>query len=396
MLEKVFCLAIFVAVTLLARSEPVNLTFTTLNQQLSAHKTMIVMFYAPWCGHSKEAQPIWEEMAELMAQNSQDKDIFVGKVDCVAEPDAYWQEDIKSFPTIKAYVNHNALPIVYDGERVANTMWRYFRLLSRQYVDEISSVDEFAELQETKLSRAKPLVLAMLEPTDSVTDDNLRNRKIDGACKKADRTTCVISRNPELATSLGVAVPSVTVFTQFEALPGEASQIDEPTTRTDLDTLSAADLATWLQDHSFPPLVELTADNSALIFSQQRNGFQNHFLFLLHDVRSQSGRQTLETIRRAGKTFLGKAVFIYIDMAELSDYSADVLQSLQISLPTNGEHTKLHKDAVHAVLSRESALRFYSGLDTAGDLSDEGTIGRWVEGVLAGLVEPVRTSSFEK
>jgi hypothetical protein len=34
MLEKVFCLAIFVAVTLLARSEPVNLTFTTLNQQL--------------------------------------------------------------------------------------------------------------------------------------------------------------------------------------------------------------------------------------------------------------------------------------------------------------------------------------------------------------------------
>jgi len=406
-----FTIALCVILSISAAS--VNLTQTTLNQQLGQHKLMIVMYYAPWCSHSKETLPIWEQMSEMMAQNSQDKDIFVGKVDCVAEPDVYWQEGIQSFPTIKAYVNHNTIPIVYDGERVANTMWRYFRLLARQYVEEIATLDQFSDLQESKLSRAKPLVLAMLEPTDSLSDENDRNKKIDGACKKADRTSCFISRNPVLAQELNIPVPSVTMFTKFEAIPGEQDTFDIPVTNNNVDAMSALELATWLQDRAYPPLVELTAQNSELIFSPQRNGFQNHFLFLLHGgVNSNNGIEKLQKIREIGSKFAGKAVFIYIDMEELTEYSTEVLQSLEVQIPSpNSEMsatdtdtakgvpivnvTPAVRDFVHAVISKDKALRFYSGVEWERELKDVDAVERWVGEVLSGMVDPTRTSTFD-
>jgi thiol-disulfide isomerase/thioredoxin len=395
MMFSIFSLLVALCVFGSVQSASVNLTHASLNSELGAHKTMIVMYYAPWCSHSKEALPLWEELSEMMAKNSQDKDIFIAKVDCVAEPDAYWQEGIKSFPTIKAYVNHNTIPIVYDGERVVNTMWRYFRLLSRQYVEEVLTLDAFLELQEAKLSVKKPLALALLEPSDSVNDNNIRNRKVDGACKQADRVTCVISRDPTLAAALAVPVPSVTVLSKFSG----DDQLDTPATLEDLDSTSAADLATWLQDHSYPPIIELTSANSELIFSQQRNGFINHFLFLVHDLQSASGQRTLDTIRAVGRHFLGKGVFIYIDMTNLSAYSAEVLESLQVAVPT-GDNTDasvpVPRDAVHAVVSKDSTLKFFTGLQGGGDLIEEVRISAWVEGVLAGTVEPVRTSTFDK
>lgn len=61
---------------------------------------------------------------------------------------------------------------------------------------------------------------------------------------------------------------------------------------------------------------------------------------------------------------------------------------------TERMEVQLPSDNVHAVLSRESALKFYAGLDNVGDLADETTIARWVERVLVGLIEPVRTSTF--
>lgn len=403
-----FALLLVVIVVLcaaLANAGSVNLTHTTLNQQIGAHKTLVVMYYAPWCSYSKEALPIWEELADSMARNSEDKNILVAKVDCVAEPDAYWQENIKSFPTIKAYVNHNTIPIVYDGERIANTMWRYFRILNKQYVEEITTLEEFLHLQTTKLTATKPLVLAMLSSEDSLTDDNVRNRKIDGACKKADRVTCVISRNVELGAALGLTFPSVTIFTAFEPSPivandvevyQQAPIIDMPVSRTDLDELSGSDLADWLTNLSYPPLIELTAESSDLVFSQQRAGFENHFLFLLHNVASEQGQQRLENIRTIGRSFQGKGVVIYIDMTNLSPYCAEVLQSLQVDTAAHHQEDGAPLDTLHAVVSKTSTMNFYSGLHLNSAFAEGHGVVAWMEGVLAGLVAPERTTTHEQ
>ena len=379
----------------LANAGSVNLTHTTLNQQIGAHKTLVVMYYAPWCSYSKEALPIWEELAESMSKNSQDSNILVAKVDCVAEPDAYWQEGIKSFPTIKAYVNHNALPIVYDGERIANTMWRYFRILNQQFVSEISTMQEFVDLQVTKLTNTKPLVLAILSPEDNLSDDNVRNRKIDGACKKADRVTCVISRSPELAAALDLPVPSVTVYTAFENRPlslkdeevyQEQHSVDVPVTRRDLDELSASDISDWLTNLSYPPITELSEETSDLIFSQQRPGFQNHFLFLLHGLSSSTGQHRLDSVHTIGRSLQGKAVVIYVDMDNVSQYASEVLKSLQVD-------ATVKTDMLYGVVSKTSAMHFYT---LQNELAEPGGVVKWMENVLGGLITPVRTTTHEQ
>ena len=268
----------------------VNLTTTTYLQQLGAHKTMLVMFYAPWCSLSRELLPIWEEMAQSMSSSTQDQDIFVGKVDCVAEPDVYWKEDITSFPTVKAFVNYNTIPIIYDGERKANTMWRYFRMLHQQYVPEIFIMDEFAELQETKLSPQKPLALAILNNNDSVSDTSELNLKFDGACKNADRVNCVITRNPDFQTELALPPgPSLTVFSMFN----DEAVIDQPITRSDLESTSSIEISQWLLDLSYPPIVELKPENDDYMFSSRRRGFRNHVLVLVKNVNSAEGQRVI-------------------------------------------------------------------------------------------------------
>ena len=163
--------------------------------------------------------------------------------------------------------------------------------------------------------------------------------------------------------------------------------IDVPVTRIDLDQMSSLDLSEWLTNLSYPPLIELTPESSDLVFSQQRVGFENHFLFLLHNVASDAGQQRLDAVRALGRRMQGKAVVIYIDMSNLSEYCADVLKSLQVSVG-EGE-----VDALHAVVSKTSAMNFYSGVSL--DSALEG-VSTWMEGVLGDLVKPARTTSHEQ
>ena len=65
---KFLIILVLVCILSVVNAASVNLTHVTLKQELGAHKTMIVMYYAPWCSHSRETLPIWENLSELMAQ----------------------------------------------------------------------------------------------------------------------------------------------------------------------------------------------------------------------------------------------------------------------------------------------------------------------------------------
>mmetsp|Transcript_6574 Transcript_6574/g.10746 ORF Transcript_6574/g.10746 Transcript_6574/m.10746 type:complete len:383 (+) Transcript_6574:67-1215(+) len=358
------------------RAETANLDLESLTSNLGQHKTMVVAFVAPWCSKSKELMPLWEEMAESMS-NEQDKDIFVAKVDCVSEPDVYYKEDIQYFPTIKTYVNHNAMAIEYDGERKANTMWRYLRLMHEQYVNEVSSVEEFSEIQGLKLNANRPLVLAVVSPEDDLSPSSEMNRKVDAACKKADRVRCYFARNPQFAEQLGLSVNSLTLFSDFD----DSKQIDNSVRLFDANLKSATEISSWIMGNSYPRVVELSDVNDKLIFSEHRPGFQNHFLFLLHDVKSDEGVATLTALKTAAASSIGDCVFIYVDLATLSsnEYASGVLNSLNAD-------TSVSK--AYSVTSKKPFIRFYSGLE--GSLNDIPAVERWVSNVLAGNVESDR------
>ncbi|CAF0731494.1 unnamed protein product [Didymodactylos carnosus] len=78
-------------------------------------KTVLVEFYAPWCGHCKALFPIWDQLGEKYRDQS---DIIIAKIDSTANE----LEDVKvqSFPTIKMFPKDSDEVIDYNGERTVD------------------------------------------------------------------------------------------------------------------------------------------------------------------------------------------------------------------------------------------------------------------------------------
>jgi len=83
-------------------------------------KSVLVEFYAPWCGHCKQLAPIYDSLAEKF----EGKDEFlVAKMDSTLNE----LEDVKvqSFPTIKLFVKGTNEVIDYSGERTLEAMEKF-------------------------------------------------------------------------------------------------------------------------------------------------------------------------------------------------------------------------------------------------------------------------------
>lgn len=79
---------------------------------LDESKSVLVEFYAPWCGHCKQLVPIYDKVAEHFKDND---DVVIAKIDSTANE----LETIKitSFPTLKFFKKETNEVIDYNGPR---------------------------------------------------------------------------------------------------------------------------------------------------------------------------------------------------------------------------------------------------------------------------------------
>merc|ERR1719215_785263 len=61
----------------------------------------LVKFYAPWCGHCKRLEPVWDDLSSELAFAYPDESILISRVDCTKNPGLTKRFEIKGYPTIK-------------------------------------------------------------------------------------------------------------------------------------------------------------------------------------------------------------------------------------------------------------------------------------------------------
>ncbi|XP_036001321.1 protein disulfide-isomerase A3 [Fundulus heteroclitus] len=106
---------------LCARRDVLELGDADFDYLATEHETMLVKFYAPWCGHCKKLAPEFEKAAGRLKGTVQ-----LAKVDCTANAETCGRFGVTGYPTLKIFRSgRDSAP--YDGPRTANGIYNYMK-----------------------------------------------------------------------------------------------------------------------------------------------------------------------------------------------------------------------------------------------------------------------------
>ncbi|KAL4227773.1 Protein disulfide-isomerase A3 [Mactra antiquata] len=109
---------------------------------VSDDKDVLIEFYAPWCGHCKQLEPKYTELAEKLAD---EPEVVIAKMDATANdvPSSY---DVKGFPTIY-FKPKGGSPKQYQGGREVNDFVKY---LAKEATNELSGYKRDGKKKKSK------------------------------------------------------------------------------------------------------------------------------------------------------------------------------------------------------------------------------------------------------
>ncbi|CAF0994210.1 unnamed protein product [Adineta steineri] len=135
----------------------------------------LIKFHAPWCGHCKHFEPVYEEIAKEVNDLSTDidelKDIRIVRIDATVYSDVANYYDIRGFPTIK-FIRGSQI-YSYENERSKVAILNFLKRVNGPALRWISSIDRFNE----KRHEHEVFFLLVTTPTIDEDDNNDQLRK---------------------------------------------------------------------------------------------------------------------------------------------------------------------------------------------------------------------------
>lgn len=140
--------------------------------------TSFVMFYAPWCGHCKNLEPIYLRMATFLHREGKYA-VNVARVDCAKETNrALCQKHgVESYPTLKVFrppkyqpgkvSKAGHVPEVYKGQRTLKAMLDFVTSRIKNYVKRVHNLKSSGLPEWLSRGNNLPKVLLLTTANDA-------------------------------------------------------------------------------------------------------------------------------------------------------------------------------------------------------------------------------------
>eukprot|EP00002_Diphylleia_rotans_P012177 TRINITY_DN2381_c0_g3_i1.p1 TRINITY_DN2381_c0_g3~~TRINITY_DN2381_c0_g3_i1.p1 ORF type:complete len:295 (+),score=55.72 TRINITY_DN2381_c0_g3_i1:55-939(+) len=92
--------------------------YTYVNAQKASGLPFLVKFYAPWCKHCQDLEPIYEQVGRNLFQEA-----LVARVDCTNNKKTCQTFDIQEYPTVMLFDGDELF--VYKGSRTVDSIVQY-------------------------------------------------------------------------------------------------------------------------------------------------------------------------------------------------------------------------------------------------------------------------------
>ena len=120
------------------------LTDSNFDKAISQYKNILVLFYAPWCGHCKKFHPEFSKAATTL----KNENLYLAKVDATENKELASKFKIASYPTIKLFSNGKAIP--YEAGRTEKNVVEWMRRKTGKVVTDINNVEDAEQLMKEK------------------------------------------------------------------------------------------------------------------------------------------------------------------------------------------------------------------------------------------------------
>nr|CAD7411882.1 unnamed protein product [Timema cristinae] len=162
-------------ITLGAEEDVLELGDDDFSTVLGEHDTVLVMFYAPWCGHCKKLKPEYAKAAGLIKGN--DPPIALAKVDCTeAGKETCNKHGVTGYPTLKIF-RGGEVSQEYNGPREAVGIVKHMKSQvgpSSKDLNKDSELEEFINKEDVAVvgffEKESDLKSAFLKVADALRE----------------------------------------------------------------------------------------------------------------------------------------------------------------------------------------------------------------------------------
>jgi len=179
-----------------------------LEEVLEDHEFVFVDFFASWCSHCRKLAPTWETLAELMnaaaihalGDNHTYSDeeyeealrlqvpVKIVKVDCVENKDLCMKQNIRSYPTLRLFIEGEPHSPDYRGDRIIHSFTDFLAGAEEEVIKEKGSIDWIDSIAKKMHSTRSGEKHA-----DEEGHESIRRQSISNSWKEEEHPGCQLS-----------------------------------------------------------------------------------------------------------------------------------------------------------------------------------------------------------